>query len=98
MTGCGGMIGGGLPETLRVTATFCVAPLDPELDEIRTLPEYVPAASPAGLTETVIVAGAVAPNGLGESQPVPPEAVSVKAGPAGPVIARGWERGADPPI
>ena len=60
-------------ETVRVTATVCgLLPASAEVSVMA--PEYVPAASPAGLTETTSVAGVVALAGETLSQ-LPPELV-----------------------
>src|SRR5439155_1233489 len=60
-------------ETVRVTATLCG--LLPAAAEVSVMaPEYMPAASPAGLTETTSVAGVMALAGEALSQ-LPPEVV-----------------------
>jgi len=60
-------------ETVRVTATLCG--LLPSAGEVSVMaPEYVPAARPAGLTETASAAGVVALAGETLSQ-LPPEFV-----------------------
>src|SRR5207247_868966 len=74
-------------ETVRVTATVCG--LFPAAAEVSVMaPEYVPAASPAGLTETTSVAGVVALAGETLSQ-LPPEVVEAAAvkESAAPVLA-----------
>ena len=64
-------------ETVRVTATVCG--LLPAAAEVSmTAPEYLPAASPAGLTATTSVAGVVALAGETLSQ-LPPELVEAAA-------------------
>jgi len=64
-------------ETVRVTAT--VRGLLPAAAEVSIMaPEYVPAASPAGLTETASAAGVVALPGETLSQ-LPPEVVDAAA-------------------
>src|SRR5439155_1229086 len=64
-------------ETVRVTATLCG--LLPAAGEVSVMaPEYVAAASPAGLTETARAAGVVALAGEALSQ-LPPEVVEAAA-------------------
>src|SRR5438876_9833435 len=64
-------------KTVRVTATLCG--LLPSAGEVSVIaPEYVPAASPAGLTETANAAGVVALAGETLSQ-LPPEVVEAAA-------------------
>src|SRR5438094_763161 len=85
--------------TVMVTATVCG--LLPAAAEVSVMaPEYVPAASPAGLTETTSVAGVVALAGETLSQ-LPPDVVDAAAAKesAAPVVGTEtvWTAGAGNP-
>ena len=61
-------------DTVSVTATFCGLLAAP-VAVMATVPVYVPAASPEGLTDTLTLPGVVPPP-LADNQ-VPPEAATV---------------------
>jgi len=84
MTGIGIVTGGGgVVETVSVTAMFWEVPVAPVLVARRITPVYVPASNPAGFTLTIKLAGAAPPVGFTASQPAL-DVVAVKDRPVPP--------------